>query len=212
MEVEINNKSYNVVIDRKNNKNIYFRVKEDLTIYVTAPFLTSNKTIKSLIDKNSSSILKMINRVERLNDKKNYFCYLGKKYNIVIYNKAKEPIFDSDRVYVKDMNSLDRFRRNKASEVFNSRFKVCYELFEESISLPTLKMRKMKTKWGYCNKYKNLIMLNLELIAYSIDEIDYVIIHELCHLVYFDHSRNFWNLVSKYKPNYKENKKVLKEE
>ena len=70
----------------------------------------------------------------------------------------------------------------------------------------------MKAKWGYCNKVKNIIMLNLELISYSIDEIDYVIIHELSHLVHFNHSKEFWQTVKKYKPNYKNNKKVLKEE
>ena len=54
--------------------------------------------------------------------------------------------------------------------------------------------------------------INTELIKYSIDEIDYVIIHELCHFLEFNHSPRFWKYVKKYKPNYKENTKVLKEE
>lgn len=212
MEVLINNKNYKVQIEKKNNKNIYFRVREDLTIYVTAPYLTSDKKIKKLINENSNSILKMIERVEKQNEKKNYFYFLGKKYDIVIYNNAKEPIIDVDKVFVKDKNDLDKFRRKEANEIFKNRFDICYSLFEENIPYPEMKIRKMKRKWGYCNKVKNLIMLNLELINYSIDEIDYVIIHELCHLVHFDHSKSFWNLVKKYKPNYKENKKILKEE
>ena len=70
----------------------------------------------------------------------------------------------------------------------------------------------MKRKWGYCNARQKIVKLNFDLIYYSIDEIDYVIIHELCHLLEFNHSPRFWKLVKKYKPNYKENQRILKEE
>ena len=90
--------------------------------------------------------------------------------------------------------------------------KINYNLFEEDIPYPKVMIGKMKRKWGYCNKRQELIKLNSELIKYSIDEIDYVIIHELCHFLEFNHSKKFWNYVKKYKPNYKENTKVLKEE
>lgn len=212
METKINGEIYKVNVIRKNNKNIYFRVKEDLEIYVTAPYLTSDKKIEKLLKENESSLLKMILRMKKLNEKKNYFYFLGKKYDIIIYNNAKKPIIDTDKVYVKDMNDLEKFKRKEALEIFKNRFDICYSLFEENIPYPLLKIRKMKAKWGYCNKAKNLIMLNLELIGYSIDEIDYVIIHELSHLVHFNHSKEFWKTVKKYKPDYKKNKQVLKEE
>lgn len=212
METRINGEVYKVNIIKKNNKNIYFRVKEDLEIYVTAPFLTSDKKINKLLLENEKALYKMILRMKKLNEKKNYFYFLGKKYDIVIYNNAKKPIIDTDKVYVKNLNDLEKFRRSEAEEIFKNRFDICYSLFEEDIPYPELKIRKMKAKWGYCNKVKNIIMLNLELISYSIDEIDYVIIHELSHLVHFNHSKEFWQTVKKYKPNYKNNKKVLKEE
>lgn len=212
METKINGEIYKVNVIRKNNKNIYFRVKEDLEIYVTAPYLTSDKKIEKLLKENESSLLKMISRMKKLNKKKNYFYFLGNKYDIIIYNNAKNPIIDTDKVYVKNINDLEKFKRKEALEIFKNRFDICYSLFEEDILYPELKIRKMKAKWGYCNKAKNLIMLNLELIGYSIDEIDYVIIHELSHLVHFNHSKEFWKTVKKYKPDYKKNKKVLKEE
>ena len=56
----------------------------------------------------------------------------------------------------------------------------------------------MKRKWGYCNKREKLIKLNSELIKYSINEIDYVIVHELSHFIEFNHSKNFWKYVKKY--------------
>ena len=69
----------------------------------------------------------------------------------------------------------------------------------------------MSTRWGVCNRSNNTITLNSELIKYGLKQIDYVIIHELSHFIYFDHSKNFWLQVSKYCPNYKEVRKTLKE-
>lgn len=211
METKINGKNYKVNITKKRNKNIYFRVKEDLEIYVTCPYLTSEAKIKRLLNENEEVLYKMILNAEKKNEKKTFFNFLGKQYDIVIYNNAKSPIFDTDKVYVKNKAMLEKFRRSEAEEIFRNRFDICYSMFEEDIPYPTLKIRKMKAKWGYCNKKENVVMLNLELIGYSIDDIDYVIIHELSHLVHFDHSKEFWNTVKKYKPNYKENKKVLKD-
>ena len=100
----------------------------------------------------------------------------------------------------------------EAQRIFNDRVNICYNLFEEDIPYPNVLIGKMKRKWGYCNKREKLIKLNSELIKYSINEIDYVIVHELSHFIEFNHSKNFWKYVKKYYPNYKEAQKVLKEE
>ena len=70
----------------------------------------------------------------------------------------------------------------------------------------------MKTRWGVCNRKNITVTLNLELIKYDLNKVDYVIVHELSHFVHFNHSKNFWNTVSKYCPKYKQIKKELKEE
>ena len=67
----------------------------------------------------------------------------------------------------------------------------------------------MKTRWGVCNVKTNRVTLNLELIKKDIKYLDYVIVHELSHLVYANHSKDFWNLVSVLVPNYKELRKEL---
>ena len=76
----------------------------------------------------------------------------------------------------------------------------------------TLKIRKMKTRWGVCNYIKNTVTLNSELIKYERNIIDYVIIHEFSHFTHHDHSAAFWSLVAKYYPNYKLARKELREE
>ena len=83
-------------------------------------------------------------------------------------------------------------------------------MFEESILLPNLKIRKMKTRWGVCNIKTNNITLNFYLSRYNIECLDYVIIHELAHLLEANHSKKFWNIVSKYCSNYKDIRKKLR--
>ena len=69
----------------------------------------------------------------------------------------------------------------------------------------------MKTRWGVCNIRDNSVTLNSKLIEYDIEELDYVIIHELSHFIHFNHSKAFWNQVEKYTPNYKQIRKKLKD-
>ena len=86
-----------------------------------------------------------------------------------------------------------------------------YNLFEEKIPYPAIRIRSMKTRWGVCNKRTKVITLNSKLIRESIDKLDYVIVHELSHFVCFDHSSSFGALVEKYCPNYKKIRKELKD-
>lgn len=211
MKITIKDQTFNVFITRKNNKNMYLRVKKD-GIYITCNYFVTNSMIKSFIEKNEDDIIKMNETVQRKEKKNKEFYYLGNNYDVVVLNTVSKIEFVGNQVFVKNKTYLNTFLKNECERIFNERVKICYNLFEEDIPYPKVMISKMKRKWGYCNKRQELIKLNSELIKYSIDEIDYVIIHELCHFLEFNHSKNFWNYVKKYKPNYKENTKVLKEE
>ena len=211
MTITLNNQTFNVFITRKNNKNMYLRVKKD-GIYISCNYFVTNSMIKSFIMKNEEDIIKMYETVQRKEKKNEEFYYLGNSYDVVVLNTVSKIEFVGNQVFVKNKTYLNTFLKNECERIFNERVKICYNLFEEDIPYPKVMIGKMKRKWGYCNKRQELIKLNSELIKYSIDEIDYVIIHELCHFLEFNHSKNFWKYVKKYKPNYKENTKVLKEE
>ena len=82
MNFEYNNKKYEVVIEKKNNKNTYIRVKEDLKVYVSTSYLTPKIMIKSLIENNRDSIIKMIQKREKDNIKQSENYFLGEKIEI----------------------------------------------------------------------------------------------------------------------------------
>lgn len=209
MQYRVGENICNVYIEKKNNKNTYIRVKDDMNIYVTTNFLVSNKQIIKLLDNNYDFLLKMLEQKKQKQQKNELFYYLGKKYDI-IYFDSKIEIYD-DRIYVKDKDTLDRWYKKQIKHVFNERLEYNYNLFVENIPYPNLRIRKMKTRWGVCNRKTNTVTLNSELIKYDIQKLDYVIIHELSHFLHFNHSNNFWKQVEKYCPNYKKIRNELKD-
>ena len=210
MKYIVDNIEYDVIITKKNNKNTYIRVKDDLKIYVTTSYFVTKSMVKDILDKNYDYLSKNIERMKIKSEKDKEFYFLGVKYDIIIIDSKKVEIMDN-RIYVKSMDSLNRWLKKEMKRLYSERLAIIYNMFEEDIPYPNLRLRKMTTRWGVCNKKTITVTLNTELIKYNIRCLDYVIIHELSHLVYFNHSKDFWNLVNKYCPNYKEIKKELKD-
>lgn len=209
MKYKINNQEYDVIIEKKNNKNTYIRVKEDLKIYVTTNYLVPKKSIEKLLDDNISYLEKMIKlRTEQNADER--LCYLGNKYDIILLSSLDNVEIVGNKIYTKDNKMLEKWYNKEMKELFENRLSLNYNKFIENIPYPKLKIRNMKTRWGVCNKSKLTITLNSNLMKYDISKLDYVIVHELSHLVHFNHSKEFWNLVSKYCPNYKVIRKELR--
>ena len=204
-----NGKEIEVILTRKNNKNIYFRVKDDLKIHVTCPIYLGQENILKMIAKNEDSILKMYDKAYENSRDNELFLYLGKKYFIEIKKEEKEIRFDNDTVFAPSMKALENFYKSEVERIFKSEVEIAKKCFS---NLPefTLKFRSMLTRWGVCNPSKKTITLNTELLKKDIDLLDYVIIHEMCHFFEANHSKNFWYLVGLAYPNYKEARKRLK--
>lgn len=205
MKFKIDGKEYNVIIIKKRNKNTYVRIDESLSIIVTTNYLTPKYKINKTLLDNIDKISKMISKKEKID---NNFYYLGQKYDIIIDNNINSTFIDDNVIYTKNETELNKWLKNQTKKIFKERLDLIYKSFNENIIYPDLKIRNMKSRWGVCNK-KGYITLNNNLIKYNISEIDYVIVHELSHYVHFDHSKEFWNTVSKYFPDYKKSKKVL---
>lgn len=115
---------------------------------------------------------------------------------------------------IKKTNSLnniskcyDEFYKFYASEYLTKRLNFFSKIME--LDYKEVKFRKMKSRWGSCSSLR-VITFNSELIKVKKELIDYVVVHELAHLVHMNHSKNFHALVDKYISNSKEIRKELK--
>ncbi len=213
MKIEINGQEYDIIITKKRGlKRINIRVKEDLNIYISVNTLTSNREIIKIIEDNKNSIAKMVtkmaNRVDNKKEIDNNFYYLGKKYEISELN-VKKVVLGNNKVFINKNVNIDNWYKKQAKVIFQQELDKIYHSFHYDIPYPTLMIRSMKTRWGVCNYKLEKVTLNLELIKRNIKYLDYVIIHELSHFLYHNHSKDFWNCVEEHCPNYNKLRKDL---
>ncbi len=209
MKYNVEEYECNVIIEKKNNKNTYIRVKEDNTIVVTTNYFVTKHQIKKMLDDNYNFLFKNLKRMERKQEQDEKFLLLGNEYNIIVMTDTKVEIVGSN-IYTPSIKKLDSWLKKEMKDLFLKRIDYYYNLFEEDIPYPNMRIRKMTTRWGVCNRKSNTVTLNSELIKYDITKLDYVVVHELSHFIFFNHSKDFWNLVSKYCPNYKQIRKELR--
>lgn len=202
-KIILNNKEYIYVLERKRIKNIYFRVKEDAKIYVNANHMISTNKIEKLLQENSSSIEKLYEKATRKKDK---LIYLGDQ--LTFCYKDSSPFIENNNIYGRTEEECQNYIYTQAYDIFNMRLTQLKHNFD---SLPEfkLKVRKMTSKWGVCNLKSMTVTLNLELITKSVNLIDYVIIHELCHFKHMNHSKEYWSYVESFYPYYKKARKEL---
>lgn len=209
MKFKLNDYIIEYEIIRKDNKNLYFRINENCKLIITAPRFITDMEVKNLITKNSSAILKMYEDALERSERNKLFWYLGKSYKVLFDNRVTEVTFDGDTITCHNEDALNKFYLDECNRVFNEEIDICKKCFSQ---LPefTLRLRKMRTRWGVCNTRDKVITLNTELLKKEIPLIDYVIIHEMTHFFEPNHSKNFWNLVSMAIPDYKEKRKKLR--
>lgn len=197
---------YPIQIIYKNNKNTYLRVKDD-TIIITTNRFTTKHQISRLINDNHAFIDKMLTK-SSLQKKDTTFKLFGHSYDIVYGFPDTE--VTANKIYTKDEKAFNKYFSKYITGIYEERLTYYYHIFEEDIPIPNLKIRKMTSRWGVCNIKNHNVTLNSELSKYELKCLDYVIVHELSHFIHPNHSKDFWHLVSKYCPNYKEIRKSLK--
>lgn len=222
-----------IIIEYKKIKNIYIRVKSDLNIYVTAPKRVSKKYIyelvanrKDWIEERKENIKKKnsydIGKKELINGDKIY--YLGKCYELNILKSKKENIIINEHIinmYVnikedekfidvnikKKYKLLETWYKEEALKLFDTLLKKYCLIM--ALEIKGFTVKKLKSKWGSCDTLKKHITLNLELMKYPVIVSEYIVIHELAHLIEANHSKKFYEIIKKYMPEYKKVKKIL---
>lgn len=207
------------VIKSSNRKRtITLRVKNGFP-EILCPLNTKEEILKSFINsKNdwlSQKVTKQIKEIEKIKSlNTDYLLFKGKKFRIISISKAsdikisKGAISLSEKKFRYDKRKLTtEYLKHKAVTYLNARVKQISE--EIKISYASLKVRKYKRIWGCCINQK-IINLNWKLIMLPTEIINYIIIHELCHVIEPNHSKNFWDLVRKFDPKFERKKKWLK--
>ncbi len=233
MEVKITDNHRVPVIFRKSRKARHMRLQIDNAgdFTLVAPWLMPKFVIKSFLTKHTPWIKKQwlkIEKQKKLRPKFNYqtgdtFYYFGEKVNLIVNpSDKKKPnikirddqmIITLHRQISKDdgvravKKAIENFYRKKAEEVVHDRLQFFNEHYKFKYNRVTL--RNQKTRWGSCSYLKNL-NFNWRLIMAPIEVMDYVVVHELCHLKEMNHSKRYWSLVAEVIPNYKEVRKWLK--
>ena len=211
MQLTYNGRDYDIVIEKKKGqKNTYIRVKKDLKVTVTTNYFTTNKFIENLIRDNYDRICKMIDFQEVKVKNNTGFNYLGKKY-VVVYCDRDDIEFIDNKVYMSHDFDMDKWYKKQAKKLFLERLNYYYDNFTRKIPYPKLRIRKMTSRWGVCNVNSHIITLNLELMKRDTKYLDYVIVHELSHLIHGDHSNRFWALVEDNMSDYKKYREEMKE-
>lgn len=211
MEIQLGSHIINYEIIRKNNKNIYFRFNDEGTLIVSCNRLVTKRQIEELIKKNEKAMLKMYNSYLNKKETDSKYHYLGEIYTIVYDSNITKTYLKDNMIFTKDIKSLAKWEHNECLNIFKSRINAMLENFY-NIPEFTLRIRKMKTRWGVNNVTKRIITLNSELLKKDVTLIDYVIVHELCHFYEANHSHRFWAEVAKRYPYYKLARKRLRVE
>ena len=210
MTITLDNKEINLVITRKNNKNIYMQFIDTDTLEVRVNKRVSIDNILSVLKRNEYALIKLLHKKEMESTKDEFFNYLGKPYTIIFDEGVTKTSISSSFITTKNNTTLMKFYKEECVRVFNMELDRIAKYFD-NIPFFTLKIRYMKTRWGVNNLSRHTITLNSELLKKDLDLIDYVIIHELCHFYEANHSPRFWEKVALYYPDYKGARKRLRD-
>jgi len=214
--------SYELIFQER--KTLGIKVFPEGSVKVFAPLETSNEKIEEKVKEKARWILKQQNdflSYHPLTPIRKYIngethLYLGRQYilhseiakeNLVKVYRGKLVVQHKPNTKVETV--VKNWYRNKAAEHFKSVLEEKLNLFSKfTIEQPELVIRMMNKRWGSCTM-KGKLILNPELIKAPKGSIEYVMIHELCHLVHHNHTKAFYELQEKMMPDWKKWKTKL---
>lgn len=220
-------KDIEYTINRAKRKHIYICIVNGKVVIKT-PLKASDDRIKEAVLNKAEWIIKKISISNTENKAKEYidgetFYVLGIPYTLkIVYAKVRSVKIEKDEVsltalvpasYEKSLENqriktaIDNFYKITAKEeIAKSMERICFltGLYPKKVTI-----KKLTRSWGRCSSTGN-ISINQNIAMYSSNIIDSVVLHELCHLTHMNHSKDFWDLVESYMPDYKERSKLLK--
>ena len=226
--IKYENKTIAYTVSKARVKNLYISV-ENGEVVIKAPWYVTNSQIQEVVESKRDWIIKKLEEYKTSPRKaKEYadgekFQVLGKAYTLNIYfkeiEKAKLNVFDGN---IDVVLPLEYSESDNTAIIKKMIEKMYFMIAEREVDMAMEKwtrevglapeefrIRKVKTSWGTCSSTKK-ITINQDLMMYSREAIEYVVLHEICHLKYMNHSKKFWEMVESYMPDYKIYEKELK--
>ena len=220
------NYSYDYKLIKQERKSIALTIQPDLGIVLKCPYRADNERIELFLKRKwfwMNKQLAFFKKVHRKQYVREYvsgesFLYLGRQYKLLVTRDTHErvkllkgilEVHTTQPVRNGEHNKqlLDEWFKNRYTQVFQERFVEMQKKFDYE-QMPDLVVRNMARRWGSFSK-KEKIILNPKLIHASKDCIDYVIVHELCHLQHKDHQKHYWTLLNKKYPQWEKVKEKL---
>ncbi len=208
-------------IIRSKRKSIALVVQTDGQLIIRAPKRATKRQINALIKKHAAWIAKK--QAEALEVQENFaphrfvegeeFYFLGEKYALRFVENAKSDLILEGDFQMKSSarenaeGVFERWYKKEARQIFAER--VTFYAEEHGFEYAKLKLSSAKRRWGSCSARGN-INLTWRLVMTPPEMIDYVVVHELCHLREHNHSKKFWTQVGAIMPEYKSRRKWLK--
>jgi predicted metal-dependent hydrolase len=209
-------------------RTLGINVLPDSTVIVRVPWLTSMKVINRIVQQKSGWIIKHRDSYKEKYQTKLNGQYINGEIHLFRGNKSLLKIEKSNKSYIRFYNNtieiglektenaravkmlLYKGYKDEALIVFPEIFKRILEKFDRQIFRPSgLVIRTMKRRWGSCSN-KGIITLSTELIKLPDMFIEYVILHELCHLKHHNHGTEYYKLLSELSPEWKSIRKELR--
>lgn len=209
-------------IYRSNRRTLSLSILKDGQIVVKAPLKMSNETISKFVVQKQEWIREKLaflqNNRQKYDDVIAYkkFLLFGNRYDLKLCSVKKiQTSADDMCIYVpattpqeKVLPKLKAWYKKYAKAILEER--VAYLSSLMKIAPKAIKINDTKGRWGACNS-RGTISFNFRVVMLEPSIIDYVIVHELCHLVEMNHSKRFWNLVYSFLPTAEREKQKIKE-
>ncbi len=184
MELLYKGKIIEFEVKKSKRKNVSIYVYPDGNILVRAPLFVTKKELLKLVEKKAEWMLvKQQEAIEK-----------AKQRPVRIYTEEEKAVY-----------------KKQLKEIIQNRVELYAAYIPEAARINRIVIKEQKKRWGSCSSKGNL-NFNWKLIFAPPEIIDYVVVHEMCHLKYMNHSRLFWGEVEKVLPDYKERRKWLMEQ
>ena len=228
IELEYPFGKFYVEIVRKKIKNVHLKVYRELKVAISVPVYAEQSWIVRFVQDKKDWIGKQLEKYKKSSGYNNLLDlksgsstqFLGKDLRVYLVQSIKEKIVQDEKsvtIYLNEVENKTRenalfenWWRKQAEEIYDKLVNQFMPIFiRHGVNKPRLAIRKMKTLWGSCSKHLNKITLNEYLLKADIRCIEYVVFHELTHLIYNAHNKDFYNFLTIYMPDWKERKKRL---